>query len=256
MNKISSTNSRIHEYLLRIGDNALILGQRLSEWCGHGPILEQDIAVTNIALDLIGQARNVLAYAGEVEGKGRNEDQLAFLRDAWDFRNVLLVEQPNEDFAHTIVRQFLFDAFNYYYHQELTHSKDERIAAIAAKSLKEITYHLRYSSEWTIRLGDGTEESRRKMQTALDDLWMYTGELTEPDELDLKMAQAGVGADLDKIRPLYDRKVDDILAQATLEKPDGNWMQSGGKQGRHTEHLGFILADMQFLQRAYPGLEW
>lgn len=249
-------NSSKFQYLLRLGDNALILGQRLGEWCGHGPVLEQDIAITNIALDLIGQARNWLTYAGQVEGRGRSEDDLAYGRDAWDFRNVLLVEHPNTDWAYTILRQFLFDAFNFSLHQELCHSRDEQIAAIAQKSLKEVTYHLRFSSEWTIRLGDGTDVSRQKMQTALNDLWMYSGELIQPDDLDREMAAAGIGADLEKIAPLYRERIADIFRQATLEIPDNDWMQSGGKTGRHTEHLGFILAELQFVQRAYPGAEW
>lgn len=244
------------EYVLRLGDNALILGQRLGEWCGHGPVLEQDIAITNVALDLIGQARNWLTYAGQVEGQGRSEDDLAYLRDAWDFRNVLLVEQPNTDWAYTVVRQLLFDAFNYFLHQELCHSKDEHIAAIAAKSLKEVTYHLRFSSEWTIRLGDGTDVSRQKMQAALDDLWMYSGELIQPDALDREMAGSGIGVDLDKIAPLYQERLRDIFRQATLRIPDNDWMQTGGKEGRHTEHLGYILTELQFVQRAYPGSKW
>lgn len=244
------------EYLLRLGDNALILGQRLSEWCGHGPVLEQDIAITNIALDQVGQARVLLEYAGQVEGKGRNEDALAYLRDAHEFRNVLLVEQPNEDWAYTIVRQFFFDAFNYYLHEGLVQSKDPQLAAIAAKSLKEITYHLRYSSEWMIRLGDGTETSHRKMQQAVGDLWMYTGELTTPDDLDREMATQGIAPDLEQIRPLWEAKVQAILEEATLTTPPDTWMQQGGKQGVHTEHLGYILADMQYLQRAYPGAQW
>lgn len=246
----------IFEYLLRLGDNALILGQRLGEWCGRGPILEQDIALTNISLDCIGQARNWLSYAGELEGKGRSEDDLAYLRDVASFRNVLLVEQANEDWAYTIMRQFLFDAFNYDLHKELSESRDERLAAIAKKSLKEISYHLRFSSEWTIRLGDGTALSRQKMQNALDDLWMYTGELIQPDALDRQMAELGVGADLEKIEPLYRKRLQNILKEATLVIPEKNWMQSGGKTGRHTEYLGYLLAEMQFLQRAYPGAEW
>lgn len=245
-----------HKYLLRFGDNALILGQRLSEWCGHGPILEQDIAVTNIALDLMGQARSWLKYAGEVEGKGRSEDDLAFLRDEREFFNVLLVEQPNEDFACTIVRQFLFDVYHFYVQEFLVHSKDEMVAAIAAKSLKEVTYHLRYSSEWMIRLGDGTEESHQKMQNALNELWVYSGELLEPDELDEEMRQLGVGPDLNQIKVLYHQKVNEILKEATLELPAVEWFQKGGKQGLHSEYLGHLLAEMQFLQRAYPGQEW
>ncbi len=243
-------------YLLRLGDNALILGQRLSEWCGHGPVLEQDIAITNIALDLIGQARSIYAYAAELEGKGRSEDDIAFLRDAWDFYNVQLVEQPNEDWAYAIVRQFLFDSCNFYLYQSLTHSSDEHIRAIAEKSLKEITYHLRYSSEWMIRLGDGTELSRQKMQTALDDLWMYSGEMMMMDELDMLMRDLGIGADFDAIKPQVDAKRREVISEATLQIPGNPWMQSGGKQGRHTEFLGHILADMQFMQRAYPGMTW
>ena len=245
------------EYLLRLGDNALVLGHRLSEWCGHGPILEQDIAMTNIALDQVGQARSLLQYAGQVEGSGRTEDNLAYLRDVGGYRNVLLVEQPNGDFAHTITRQFLFDAFNYFQYEALRHSRDEHLRAISEKSIKEITYHLRYSSEWMIRLGDGTEESHQRMQAALDDLWMYTGELTEVTEVDEIMLDAGIGPGLHSIKGLYDEKVSAILAEATLQQPTGAWMQSGGKTGQmHSEHLGFILAELQFVQRAYPGMEW
>jgi ring-1,2-phenylacetyl-CoA epoxidase subunit PaaC len=242
-------------YVLQLGDNALILSHRLSEWCGHGPVLEQDIALTNIALDLLGQARLLLSYAGEIEGKGRSEDDLAYFRDAHQFRNVLLVEQPNRDWAHTIVRQFFFDAYHYYHYQALLHSADERLSAIAQKAVKEVTYHLRYSSEWTIRLGDGTEESHRRMQAAVDELWMFTGELTTPNEVE-KAAATGVGPDLAEIRSLWEAKVGDVLREATLQVPSNRWMQSGGKDGRHTEHLGYILAEMQFLQRAYPGLTW
>jgi len=243
-------------YVLQLGDNALILSHRLSQWCGHGPVLEQDIALTNIALDLLGQARLLLTYAGELEGQGRSEDDLAYFRDAHQFRNVLLVEQPNDDWAHTIVRQFFFDAYHYYHYQALLHSRDERLAAIAEKALKEVTYHLRYSSEWTIRLGDGTEESHRRMQTAVDDLWMFTGELTTPIPIEREAAEAGVGPDLTQIKPQWEAKVREVLQEATLAFPTSSWMQSGGKEGRHTEHLGYILAEMQFLQRAYPGLQW
>lgn len=245
------------EYLLRLGDNALILGHRLSEWCGHGPILEQDIAMTNIALDQVGQARSLLQYAGQVEGKGRTEDNLAYLRDVSGYRNALLVEQPNGDFAHTVTRQFLFDAFNFFQFEALKQSRDEHLQAIAAKSFKEIAYHLRYSSEWMIRLGDGAEESRQRMQAALEDLWMYTGELTEVTEVDEQILEAGIGPDLRKIKSLYDEKVAAILQEATLEQPADTWMQSGGKTGRmHSEHLGYILAELQFVQRAYPGMDW
>lgn len=246
----------LFEYALRLGDNALILGQRLSEWCGHGPVLEQDIALTNIALDQVGQARSWLTYAGEIEGKGRSEDDLAYHREQREFRNVLLVEQPNQDWAYTMIRQFLFDAFNFYLHEQLTGSRDQTIAAIAAKSLKEITYHLRYSSEWVIRLGDGTDLSHRKMQTALDDLWIYSGELTQVTPLDAFMAEEELGADLDRLRPRYEEKVREVLEEATLSAPNQPYHQQGGKEGRHSEHLGHILAVMQSVQRAYPGQKW
>lgn len=244
------------EYLIRLGDNALILSQRLGEWCGHGPVLEQDIAMTNIALDLLGQARMLLTYAGELEGKGRTEDALAYFRDAHEFRNVLLVEQPNQDWAYTIVRQFFFDTFQFYNYEALLQSRDQHLAGIAEKSLKEVTYHLRYSSEWVVRLGDGTETSHLKMQAAVDDLWMYSGEITTPDDTDRLVAESGLGPDLSKIKVQWAQKVAAILTEATLKRPENNWMQSGGKQGRHTEHLGFILAEMQHLQRTYPGNEW
>lgn len=243
-------------YLLQLGDNALILGQRLSEWCGHGPVLEQDIAITNIALDLLGQARNWLDLAATVEGKNRSEDDLAFTRNEWEYRNVLLVEYPNKDWAFTIVRQFLFDAFNYYLHKELTQSKDEQIAAIAAKSLKEVTYHLRFSSEWMIRLGDGTEVSHEKMQTALNELWRYKGELFEISEADEAVISSQIGADLNKIKSLYDQKLSEIIQESTLIIPETNWSQSGGKIGKHSEHMGHILSEMQYMQRAYPNMQW
>jgi ring-1,2-phenylacetyl-CoA epoxidase subunit PaaC len=244
------------QYLLQLGDNALILSQRLGEWCGHGPVLEQDIAMTNLALDLLGQARMLFTYAGELEGKGHSEDDIAYFRDAHQFRNVLLVEQPNTDWAYTITRQFFFDVFNYHNYSALLQSRDERLAAIAEKALKEVTYHLRYSSEWLVRLGDGTETSHQKMQTAVDDLWMFTGELTTPSEADRLMAEAGIAPDLLKIKTLWQTKVAAVLEEATLKKPENDWMQSGGKEGRHTEHLGYILAEMQHLQRTYPGNEW
>jgi ring-1,2-phenylacetyl-CoA epoxidase subunit PaaC len=253
---MAMTQAQHFEYLLRLGDNALILGQRLGEWCGHGPVLEQDIAITNIALDLVGQARSWLSYAGEVEGKGRDEDAIAMLRDVSAFRNLLLVEQPNEDWAYTIVRQFLFDSFNYYLHDALRSSSDERIRAIAEKSLKEVTYHLRYSSEWMIRLGDGTEESHAKMQAALDDLWMYGGECLVPDELDIAAAEAGLGPDLNLLAPMVKARRESILEEATLTAPANNWMQSGGKRGIHSEYLGHLLTELQWMQRAYPGMEW
>lgn len=244
------------DYLLRLGDNTLVLSQRLSEWCGHGPVLEQDIAMANIALDLLGQARMFLTYAGETEGKGRSEDDLAYFRDAHQYRNSLLVEQPNGDWAHTIARQFFFDVFNFYQLQGLRQSTDQRLADIAEKALKEATYHIRFSSEWVVRLGDGTELSHEKMQMAVDALWMFSGELTVPDELDLEMAEARIAPNLLEIKPLWEKKVRETFEEATLRLPNNTWMQSGGKQGRHSEHLGFMLAEMQHLQRTYPGNVW
>lgn len=246
----------LYDYTLRLGDTSLILGHRLSEWCGHGPVLEQDIALINIALDLVGQATSFLEYAAQVEDQGRTADDLAYKRVERQFRNVLLAEQPNEDFAYTIVRQFLFDAFQKPYYERLTQSADAQIAAIAAKSLKEVTYHLRFSSEWTIRLGDGTPESHAKMQTALDDLWQFTGELFEMNETDQTLIEAGVAVDLNEIKPIWEARVAAILAEATLQQPASGWMQSGGKKGIHSEHLGFILAELQYLPRAYPDAQW
>jgi ring-1,2-phenylacetyl-CoA epoxidase subunit PaaC len=244
------------QYVLRLGDNALVLSQRLGAWCGHGPVLEQDIALSNIALDLIGQSRMLLTHAGDLEGKGSSEDDLAFFRDAHQFYNVLLVEYPNTDWAYTIARQFFYDAFNLPLYQALCHSADAHLAAIAEKAVKEVTYHLRFSSEWMVRLGDGTALSRQKMQAAVDDLWMYTGELTEPDAVDRAAFEAGIGPDLGAIRIRWRNKVAEVLEEATLTQPGDSWMQSGGKQGRHTEQMGFILAEMQHIQRTYPGLNW
>lgn len=249
-------NQTLFNYTLQIADNSLILGHRISEWCGHGPILEQDIALTNIALDLIGQARSLYQYAAEVEGKGRTEDDLAYLRIGTQFKNVLLVEQANGHFGTTIVRQFLFDAYHFAFYQALLQSQDTNLTAIAEKSLKEVTYHLRFSSEWMIRLGDGTEESHNKVQEALDDLWVYTGELFMPSETDTKALKIGIGVELSNIKAFWEEKVEEILSIATLQKPTEGWMQKGGKQGRHSEQLGYILAEMQYLQRTYPGQEW
>lgn len=246
----------LFEYLLRLGDNCLILSQRLSEWCGHGPVLEEDIALTNVALDLLGHARFWLSYAGEIEEAGRDDDQLAFLRDAGDFRNVLLVEQPNGDYAVTTVRQFYFDAWHYLMLQRLEHSSDARIREIAAKALKEVTYHLERSADWVIRLGDGTEESHRRTQSAAEDMWMYTGELFEMDAVDADLVARGIGVDLGALRAPWLDTVQKTFAEATLILPSSSWMQRGGKHGVHTETLGFILAEMQFLQRAYPGAQW
>lgn len=244
------------EYLLRLGDNALILSQRLSEWCGKGPAFEEDMALTNTALDLIGQARMWLSYAGELEGRGRDEDRLAFTRDANEFRNLLLVEQPNGGYAVTLARQFYFDTWYALALQGLMRSSDRRIAEIAEKSLKEVRYHVRRSADLVIRLGDGTEESRRRMQNALDDLWVYTGEMFMADGRDEVLASEGVVPDAETLREPWLKHVTEVLAEGTLKVPSGTWMQKGGKHGRHTEHLGYILAEMQFLQRAYPNAQW
>ncbi len=251
-----SGQEALFEYLLRLGDNALILGHRLSEWCGHSPALEEDLALSNVALDLIGQTQLWLNLAGEIEGKGRDADKLAYLRDGRDFRNVLLVEQPNGDFAATMARQFYFDAWHYLLLRELTGSKDARIAEIAAKALKEVTYHLERSQEWVLRLGDGTEESHRRMQAAMDDLWMYTGEMFESDAVDQAMARNGVGPDPSSLHEPWLGLMRSTAEEATLTLPQPGWAQRGGKRGIHSEHLGYILADLQFLQRAYPNATW
>jgi ring-1,2-phenylacetyl-CoA epoxidase subunit PaaC len=246
----------ILEYVLRLGDNCLILSQRLGEWCGHGPILEEDIALTNFALDLLGHARFWLSYAAELEGAGRDEDQLAFLRDSGEFRNLLLVEQENGDFAETIARQFYFDTWYFAMLDKLRSSTDARICAIAEKAVKEVKYHLQRSTDWVIRLGDGTAESKRRMQSAIDRLWMYTGEMFEMDSVDQEMLNCGVGVDLSAIRDRWMEHVGKVLDQATLTMPAATWMQRGGKQGIHTERLGYILSEMQTIQRSYPGLQW
>ncbi len=266
-------------YTLRLADDALILGHRISEWTGHGPILEQDIAITNTALDHLGRARSLYQYAAELfnqlpdaqktsaftsvainalvaAGTPVDEDDLAYLRDSGDFRNLLLTEQPNGDWACTIARSFYYDAFHYFYFSALQHSSNAALAAIAAKSLKETTYHLRWSSEWVIRLGDGTEESHSRMQQAIDNMWMYTGEMLTMSAAEQEALAAGYGVDIAQIAPLWQNRVKEILDEATLSLPSGTWMQQGGKDGIHSENMGFILAEMQFLQRAYPGMEW
>ena len=266
--KIKIQNSKIN-YTLHLADNALILGHRNSEWCGHGPVLEQDIAITNISLDLIGQARNFYQYAAELTNEAKasspqgeevggevTEDTLAYLRDARDFKNCLLVEQPNGDWAVTILRQFLFSVYQYLLYQRLQTSNDAQLAAIAEKALKEVTYHIRWSSEWMIRLGDGTEESHKKILKAIDDLWMFTGELFKPALYETEVVEDGFGVDVANLKDGWMQKVKNVFGEATLPVPENVWMQSGGKEGMHTEHLGYILADMQFLQRAYPDCEW
>lgn len=246
------------DWLCRMGDNALVLGHRTSEWCGHGPVLEEDIALANTALDLIGHTQMWLGLAGEVEGKGRDADALAYLRDAMKFRNFLLVELPRGDMAVTMMREFLFDAYHHLLLAWLSeNSSSPRVSEIAAKALKEVSYHLDRASDIVVRLGDGTTESHRRMQDALDLLWPYTGEMFASDEVDRAMVTAGIAPDLEMLRSKWEASVRDILEEATLKAPDpGGYAHLGGKQGRHTEHLGYILAEMQFLQRAYPGASW
>lgn len=246
----------LFEFLLRTGDNCLILGHRLSEWCGHSPVLEEDIALANIALDLIGQTRLWLGLAGEVEGQGRTADNLAYLRDASAFRNVLLVERPNGDFGRTLMRQFLFDAWHVELLKALASSSDPRVAEIAGKALKEASYHLERSADLIVRLGDGTAESHKRMQEALDDLWTYTGELFVTDAADDALATSGVAPTPASLKPRWEAVVQRVLAEGTLKAPGSSYVHKGGKRGVHTEHLGYILADMQFLQRAYPGATW
>jgi len=248
--------AKLYQYLLLLGDNSLILGHRLSELCGHGPSLETDIALTNHSLDLFGQVRNYFQYAAKVSTKEQTEDDIAFLRYEHEYKNVLLVEQPNRDFAHVIGRQFFFDAYHLLLLQQLSLSKDEQLAAIAQKSVKEVRYHSRFSSEWVKRLGDGTEISHQKMQAAIDDLWPYVGELFDETPLETEMKQAGIGADLTTIKDDYLPNIHSILKEATLTSPISKWMKNNGKQGIHSEHLGYILSNLQYMQRTYPGMEW
>lgn len=244
------------EYCLRLGDDRLILGHRLSEWTGHGPILEEDIATANMALDLIGQAAQFLRLAGELEGQGRDEDALAYWRDGVQFRNCLLVELPNGDFGDTMVRQFLFDAYGVLLLEALAGCAHAGIAAVAAKALKEAKYHLRHSSEWVLRLGDGTAESHVRVQASLDRLWKYTGELFQRDAVDEAVAADGVAVDHDAIKARWDALVNDVLTRATLTRPADLPWQTGGRRGRHTEHIGHLLATMQSVTRAHPGASW
>lgn len=245
------------DYVLRLGDSALILGQRLCEWCGRAPAVEEEMALMNVGLDLIGQARNWMEYAVELQGQGQDADQLAFTRDAHQYRNLLLVEQPNGNYADTCARQYFYDAWHYFTLKALCDSSDARLAEIAAKGLKEVTYHLRRSSEWIKRLGDGTEQSHAKMQAAIDEIWTYTGEAFIADAVDEQMQAAGIGVDLALIQAQWRAHVEATLQEATLTCPDMQaYMQQGSKQGVHTERLGFILAEMQFLQRAYPNSTW
>lgn len=248
-------NKDLYNYILGIADNSLILGQRLGELCGHGPSLETDIACTNISLDLFGQVRSYLQYAAKQTDAG-TEDSIAFLRLEREYKNVLLVEQPNTDFGYVITRQFLFDGFHLLFLQELEKSTDETLAAIAKKSVKEVSYHWRFSSDWMRRLGDGTNESHERVQEALNELWMYTDELFHHTEADDAMIENGTGVDLSKLKDTYYTRIKEVLESATLAIPEGKYFHKGGKQGVHSEHMGYLLADMQFMQRTYPNMEW
>src|SRR3954454_13333135 len=243
-------------YVLRRADDALILGHRLSEWCGHAPMLEEDMALANMGLDLLGQARELFAYAATVEANGHDEDSFAYLRDVRQYRNLLLVEQPNGDFARTMTRQFFYSVFADLYWRAMMRSTDPTLAAIAAKSEKESAYHVRHSSEWMLRLGDGTDESHRRAQEAIDDLWAYTGEMFEADASERGLIDAGTATDPTTLRPRWLATVANVLREATLTLPKSDWMQQGGRSGRHSEHLGHLLSELQSMQRTFPGVTW
>jgi len=246
----------LSDYLMRLGDDRLILGHRTSEWCGHGPILEEDIALANIALDLIGQANLLLELAGKEEGKGRTADALAYFREAVEFRNALMLELPRGDFAFTIARQFLFSIFEVLHLERLQASKHSDLAGIAAKALKETRYHARHSADWMLKLGDGTVESHQRAQAALDDLWRFTSELFESDDLERGLVANGIAVDRETLRAPWQEEVMRVLTAATLTVPSDVFMQRGGRAGRHTEHLGHLLAEMQIVARSFPGAEW
>lgn len=246
----------LFKYALRLGDNGLILGHRLSEWCSKGPFLEEDLALSNMALDLLGRGQAMLNYAAAVEGKGRTDDDLAYKRPERQFLNNLLHELPNGDFANTIVRQLFNSSFELYFFEELAKSKDETFAGISAKTIKEVKYHLRHASDWISRFGEGTEESHMRAQKAIDNLWTYTGDLFEMDEVDQVLIKEGIAVDLNVIKPKWEKQVASVIEGATLKLPANNFMQTGSRKGLHTEHLGYLLAEMQFLPRAYPDAKW
>tara|TARA_B100001939_G_scaffold293584_1_gene266221 strand:- start:11762 stop:12577 length:816 start_codon:yes stop_codon:yes gene_type:complete len=244
------------KYATHLGDNALIMGHRLSEWCYKAPTLELDVAMSNCALDYIGQARELFTYAAEVEGEGKTEDDVAYLRDEMDYRNVLITEMPNKDWGYSMAKLFFYSAFAKLFYEKLSESSDETLAAIGAKSLKEVKYHLRFSSEWLIRLGDGTEESHERAQKAVNDVWMFTGEMFTMTDVEKRLLESGVAVDTEALKADWDDIVDEVLAEATLKRPENNWMQSGGKEGRHSEYMGYILSELQYMQRRYPGCKW
>jgi ring-1,2-phenylacetyl-CoA epoxidase subunit PaaC len=253
---ISVSETPLVLYTLRRADDALILGHRLSEWCGHAPMLEEDMALANMALDLLGQARELFSYAAKVEGQGNDEDKFAYLRDVRQYRNLLLLEQPNGDFAHTLVRQFFYSAFADLYWRAMMQSSDATLAAIAAKSEKESAYHLRHSSEWMLRLGDGTAESQRRAQAATDDLWAFTGEMFTVDDGERGLIEAGIAVDPATLQERWQQTVSNIVGEATLVLPKSGWMQQGGRSGRHSEHLAHLLSELQSMQRTFPGATW
>jgi ring-1,2-phenylacetyl-CoA epoxidase subunit PaaC len=253
---IKVTETPLVLYALRRADDALILGHRLSEWCGHAPAMEEDMALANMGLDLLGQARELYSYAADVEGQGNDEDKFAYLRDVRQYRNLLLLEQPNGDFARTMARQFFYAAFADLYWRAMMKSSDATLAAIAAKSEKESAYHLRHSSEWMVRLGDGTEESHRRAQTAVDDLWAYTGEMFGVDESERALIERGVAVDPATLHPQWLATISSVMTEATLALPKSGWMQQGGRSGKHSEHLGHLLSELQSMQRAFPGATW
>lgn len=254
--QLKKMNNNLYNYILGIADNNLILGQRLGELCGHGPSLETDIACTNISLDLFGQVRSYFQFAAKIAGDSRDEDTIAMMRPEREYVNTLLVEQPNTDFAYTIARQFLFDVYHYMFLTGLQNSSDETLSAIAKKSIKEVSYHLRFSSDWVKRLGDGTEESHERIQNAINDLWTYTDELFHQTEADKIMIAEGIGVDTFMLKEKYYNKISVVIKEATLEVPELKYFQKGGKQGIHTENMGYILAELQYMQRAYPNMTW
>ncbi len=249
-------NNNLLKYILRRADSELVLGHRMSEWCGHGPELEEDIALINISLDHLGQSRSLYQYAAEVDGQGKTEDHYAFQRNEREFGNFLICELQNGHYGNTIARSFFYDVHSLLFYDQLTKSSNKTLAAIAEKSLKEVKYHFRHSAEWVIRLGDGTEESHQKMQEAIDDIWTYTGEMFADDALDIEMHQQGIGVLNANLKEAWFKKVEEILTEATLKMPEGTYFQSGGKEGIHTEHLGYLLAEMQYLPRQHPEAIW
>lgn len=251
-----TSKEALYNYSLRMGDNALILGHRLSEWCSKAPIIEEDLALTNVALDMIGRAQAFLKYAAILKNEGQTEDDLAYRRAEKEYHNHLITEQPNGDFAHTIARQLFISVFEYHFFSHLENSTDVEFAAIAAKAIKEVKYHREHATDWTIRLGDGTTESHKRMQAAVNDLWMWTAELFEMDETDTTLLKNGISVDLVPICDLWKKEIEKVLAEATLEFPEIRYMQSGSRKGIHTENMGHILTEMQYLQRAYPDAKW